>query len=307
MVGTPPGARAGSGNGGGSLLGTEHVVRQPLLPAIRSSVPDRDPCPARHAQNHLLYSGELPVLRCVAPSLRHPLVALHRRRFFCRWCHGQSAGAGAPAGAVGGIASLEPGSVGGLQVLGVRCPHGQPAFLVRRPGRGPAGAFAASARRDLVLHVPDAQLHDRHLSGPTDPRALALEIRLLRGVLPAIGGGADRTGARFPSPDRRTPTATGRAHDSRARTGDGGAVQKTGDRRQLRSVRGGRVRKHERIGRSRRVVRHPVLRRPDLLRLQRIHRRRPWDRAHPAQPHSIFVALVTSSASVGKQTIFLLF
>ena len=83
-----------------------------------------------------------------------------------------------------------------------------PIGCCARSGSRPSTLHLAhrAAGRDLLLHVPVAELHDRRLPRRTSSRSASLErLRPLRDVLPAPGRRADRARARTCCPSCTTP------------------------------------------------------------------------------------------------------
>ena len=134
--------------------------------------------------NTLLVLRELHLLRLVESLVHLPDAGDHRRELRLRADHrpaGDRPSAELPGRGV--RHRREPGHARVLQVFHV--PRGQPesgAGLVR--GRHGARARDHLADRDLVLHVPCAQLHHRRLSRHGPARPVVRRFRLLHRALP---------------------------------------------------------------------------------------------------------------------------
>ena len=130
------------------------------------------------------------------------------------------------------------------------------------------------AYRDLLLHLPEHELHARHLLRQAEACGLHTAVRPLRLLLSPTGGRSHRPGTPFPAPAR--PDAHGqlgpdpvridadplRAHQEGLCCGQPVGIRRDGLPRGSDPGFAGRVPGHRR------------LRHPDLLRLLGIHRHR---------------------------------
>ncbi len=170
----------------------------------------------------------------------------------------------AEAGGAGRLGRREPRNVGLLQVLHVRGTQLQLA-AGQLGNRAAARGRGRAADRNLVLRLPEPQLHDRRLSGRVAAGPFFLRLRLLRSALSTT----DRRPDRPLQHDRRAACfagayleqvflGSGAVYPGTGQEGPAGQHDRPGGRRRFR--RPG-------PGRARRLAGRDRLRVPDLLRL----------------------------------------